>query len=124
MLLFTHGTIHVELHFRFLHQIPVSFSAFSFSFVFISVVNDLEYNHVDYFIFPGDHVTNESCFHTVDNSLTISYLPKFDLLGFICIIFHKNLHFDVSDDDVLVRISWEDNTRIQDISIYIYQDGK
>ncbi|RDX93478.1 putative disease resistance protein, partial [Mucuna pruriens] len=40
-----------------------------------------------YFIFPGSHVMDECRFHTKESSITIPYLPKSHLCGFIyCIV--------------------------------------
>ncbi|KAG4958373.1 hypothetical protein JHK87_035006 [Glycine soja] len=49
---------------------------------------DPTYREDEYFFFPGDHVTNSKYgFHTEESSITIPYLPKSHLCGFIyCII--------------------------------------
>ncbi|KAK7401017.1 hypothetical protein VNO78_12328 [Psophocarpus tetragonolobus] len=60
-----------------------------------------EFHHLGYFVFPGDHVTNECAFRTAKNSMIISYLPKVDFVGFICcVIISKEHELDVSDDAV------------------------
>ena len=51
------------------------------------------------YLFPGDHVIDECVFHTIGISITVPYLWKTELCGFIyCIILSKGslLHCEVS----------------------------
>ncbi|KAL2322257.1 hypothetical protein Fmac_026636 [Flemingia macrophylla] len=84
------------------------------------------------YFFPGDHVTEECAFRTTESSITIHYLPKFELCGFIyCIVLSKGplLDSDVSCSVYQdgIRVGWhqrllEYENLISDHVVFLYHD--
>ncbi|RDX79235.1 TMV resistance protein N, partial [Mucuna pruriens] len=84
------------------------------------------------YFFPGDHVTNKCGFRTTESSITIPYLPKPELCGFIyCIILPKGplLDYEVSCSIYHdgIAIGWlerllEYENLISDHVVFLYHD--
>jgi len=84
------------------------------------------------YFFPGDHVIDECRFHTTQNSITIPYLQKPELCGFIyCIILSMGplLECDVSCSVYQdgIRVGWlerllEYENLISDHVVILYHD--
>lgn len=84
------------------------------------------------YLFPGDHVIDECAFHTTETSITIPYLWKTELYGFIyCIILSKGslLQSDVSCSVYQdgIRVGWlqkllEYESLTSNHVLYMYHD--
>ncbi|KAK7401115.1 hypothetical protein VNO78_12430 [Psophocarpus tetragonolobus] len=84
------------------------------------------------YFFPGDHVINECRFHTEETSITIPYLLKSELQGFIyCIVLSKGplLKYEVlcSVYQDCIRVGWlerllEYESLISDHVLILYHD--
>ncbi|KHN28516.1 Putative disease resistance protein [Glycine soja] len=80
----TNFTQHLVLHHMIQSRIP---------YLHKHPSNPGYYNNHECFFFPGDRITKACGFCTGDSSITIPYLPKSDLHGFIyCIIFSEGIY--------------------------------
>lgn len=86
-------------------------------------LNDPNIIDNDYFFFRGGYFIEECGFQREEKSITIPYLPKSDLLGFVsCIIisYRPLRRYDDGDDDDDYLVNHGKNDKIL---INIYQDG-
>ena len=86
----------------------------------IPVYND--YHDHEFFFFLGDHVTNECGFCTGDDLITIPYLPKSDLCGFIYFVIFSRVFFGYSRSVLSVKMAYRSvGTRRRYISQNYFQ---